>query len=349
MLIKEVDMGMFDSKPEALTSTEMAAGAGRSLGNTFGDVIPGYQSKEQQVVSIMQTVDHSDPAQVNAAYNQILQIDPSAANEYLKQVESFDKSSNSDLTTRIKDIREHANLLGCDYADETQDINGLTCRQRALESYKETVRAGAKETGTVEGVKNFQDIIKTSTEDAGKLRKSINTLRRLKGLSQKIYTGFGAGAVKELKRFGEVFGVNTSAGDMEAFQSGALKVAMDFIHDTKGAISDMEMEMFLNASPGLQKTERGNKLIIRFALEAAEQQQKLSTEMNRFSLKHPGATLSQWNFRADQWLQDNKINISAAFQEAVNDPEYNSSVSDSASQDSDAGSISSQIESIGSM
>jgi hypothetical protein len=82
-------MGMFDSKPEALTSAEMAAGAGRSLGNTFGDVIPGYQSKEQQVVSIMQTVDHSDPDQVREAYNQILQVDPEAASEYLTQAKEF--------------------------------------------------------------------------------------------------------------------------------------------------------------------------------------------------------------------------------------------------------------------
>ncbi len=163
-------MGMFDSKPEALTSAEMAAGAGRSLGNTFGDVIPGYQSKEQQVVSIMQTVDHSNLEEVKQAYNQILQVSPEAAAEYLTQAKEFLDQRTKATTPSSNELKAGSLLDSLAYLESISGtkLTGIEKKQFLARS-KDKVSVG--EWGVVDTAKNvFNSILsnRSMKSDSGK-------------------------------------------------------------------------------------------------------------------------------------------------------------------------------------
>jgi hypothetical protein len=160
-------MGLFDSKPTALTSTEMAAGAGKSLGNMFGDIIPDYQSKEQQVVSIMQTVDHSNIEEVKQAYNQILQVSPEAAAEYLTQATEFLDQRTKAATTTSADGKR-AKLM--DSLRYLQSVTGKTLTEIELGQFlsrsKDTVTVGDQ--GVVDTAKTvFNSIISERSNDNG--------------------------------------------------------------------------------------------------------------------------------------------------------------------------------------
>jgi len=185
------------------------------------------------------------------------------------------------------------------------------------------------------------------------LHSNLLTLGNLKSLVPKIYTGTGQGAVAAWNKIGTVLGFEDATDAQaatEAFRSGGLEVAMQYINATKGAVSDMEMEKFIEASPNLHNTQLGNLFIIEFAIARQKREQKLLSAMNRFSLKHPGATSTQWNIEEDRLLNTEEYDISKKLQKAYdaakNDPKYTGLTTDVNTVDDASTDIQSQIDNL---
>lgn len=121
-------------------------------------------------------------------------------------------------------------------------------------------------------------------------------------------SGLETGALSPLKltltRFSEALGldleelgfggVTTDAGAAEAFNALGTRMALKMTEQTKGAVSDYEMRLFLSAVAQLSQTPEGNRTILEYMerverrkLEAAElvenlsDQGKSATEINR--------------------------------------------------------------------
>ena len=69
-----------------------------------------------------------------------------------------------------------------------------------------------------------------------------------------------------------------SVSDAEALKSLGTEFMLSFVNQTKGSISESENKLFLGASPGLSKTEAGNRQIVK----GMEARAKRSLAMNDF-------------------------------------------------------------------
>jgi len=264
------------------------------------------------------------------------------------------KTTKNTMTPDMKNIRDKAQFeLGCDINDPAIIRDGKNCYQLATESHLKVKRVGQEETGLIGGVKSFQETIADVRENQKTLRINLLTLGNLKSLVPKIYTGTGQGAVAAWNKIGTVLGFEDATDAQaatEAFRSGGLEVAMQYINATKGAVSDMEMEKFIEASPNLHNTQLGNLFIIEFAIARQKREQKLLSAMNRFSLKHPGATSTQWNIEEDRLLNTEEYDISKKLQKAYdaakNDPKYTGLTTDVNTVDDASTDIQSQIDNL---
>ena len=203
------------------------------------------------------------------------------------------------------------------------------CMRRSIQDAEDYKRVGEVEFGNKQGIKNFQTAVGDSLKNQTHIRKQISTLKNLKRLTPQIYTGLGQSGVAAWNKVGTMLGVGKATDAQaatEAFRSNGLEIAMGFIHNTKGAVSDMEMAKFIEASPNLHNTEKGNLLIINFAIAQQDLEKKLNVEMNRFSRSNRSATMADWNFHADSFLNrpENSISnqLQKDFDDAFSDPAY---------------------------
>ena len=133
----------------------------------------------------------------------------------------------------------------------------------------------------------------------------------------QIYTGFGSEAIATpVARIADFFGVDkTMAGKRELFASNAMDMALGYIAQTKGAISDTEFQAFKDATAGLKKTKVGNDLIIRTARAYATYRKNKGAEMARWSARERKAgrtpTQAQWGTHLEEWSnkEENKVKL----------------------------------------
>ena len=100
--------------------------------------------------------------------------------------------------------------------------------------------------------------------------------------SGDLYTGAGGEAYLNLQKVLSVFGAPVDLQSMaagEAFRSKAMSFVLQYISQTKGAISNAEMKKFEAAAMGLGNTELGNRLILDAAKQANTFKRKQATYM----------------------------------------------------------------------
>jgi len=316
----------------------------------------GYQTADQirneKIMEIRQqfpnpTTD-ADFRQIGNAFNNI------GETEYAeKAFDQIKAGSGSDTRGSLqKNVEFMATLNKC-YNFEVGTDEYDTCMNKSFIDVQEYKRPGQEEEGLIGGVKSFQDTIATVRDSQKNLRKNLSTLTSLKSLVPQIYTGTGQSVVAAWNKVGTILGFEDAANAQaatEAFRSGGLEVAMNYIHDTKGAVSDMEMEKFIEASPNLHNTKLGNLFIIEFAIARQKREQKLLSAMNKFSLKHSGATSTQWNIEEDRLLNSEEYDISkklqAAYDAARNDPKYTGLTTDVVSEGDASTDMQSRIDAL---
>lgn len=335
----------------------MAGGMlGQGLGKLAGGVSPQQQA-QNKLDELMKK--HPNPK----TYEEYMALSSEFMTAGMTEMgEKFHKMAQDMKTTKtanymtpdMKNIRDKAQFeLGCDINDPAIIRDGKNCYQLATDAHKIVKRVGTIETGEIEGVKNFQTAIGDVLDKQHQLRGSLATLRNLKKLSSQVYTGMGSGFVEQWNRFGTVLnlpGATNEQAALEAFRSGGLEVAMTYIHNTKGAVSDMEMAKFIEASPNLRNTELGNRLIIAFAIAKQEQQQKLNYAMSAFGRKNKGATMNDWLIEEDRLMQTKEYNIAdkvqSAYDAAINDPKYTGLTTDVETEGDASTDIDAQIDKI---
>lgn len=201
-------------------------------------------------------------------------------------------------------LEDVAQLYNLDLTDPEQ-------LKKADKIFKEQKREGLGTVSAKADITNLSSYVKdTMIPNVKKARDSKGTINRLKGLLPKINTG----AFEEVKLTGkrvlQALGVSDEAMDasianQEAFQSQAFGRVMDYVQETKGAVSNREMDLFARAEVGLTKSKRGNALILEIAERAANTELELQKYYREWKRKNPEAGYSAWQAAEIDWLEQN--------------------------------------------
>ena len=125
------------------------------------------------------------------------------------------------------------------------------------------------------------------SDNASNARSNLPSYRRASALLDTVSTGSLEQAKIEAKKLANAFGVEVdlnniaSAEELQVFLGDQL---MERVAQTKGAVSNKEMELFERFSASFGKTTQGNKQILRFKIAQAERDielQKLAYQMRK--------------------------------------------------------------------
>jgi hypothetical protein len=111
----------------------------------------------------------------------------------------------------------------------------------------------------------FETMIQPLVENSALSQGKIDTANLgIKLLSeQDVQTGVAEDLILNVKGLGnQFFGMDFDISNQELFRNQIEPTMMNFIQNTKGAISDREMAKFQSWSPSLEKTQDGNLKII---------------------------------------------------------------------------------------
>ena len=132
-------------------------------------------------------------------------------------------------------------------------------------------------------------------------RGAQRTIRQMDGIASALdrlesfegTTGVGREEFSKVKNFlNTIFGKGTFDENVLASEELVIveggKIAMTFIEQTKGAITERENAMFKSFAPNLSKTPQGNRLIIAYAKAAAEAQAEESRLASAYRAQNDG-------------------------------------------------------------
>jgi hypothetical protein len=191
------------------------------------------------------------------------------------------------------------------------DLNDPEQLAKADKIFKEQKRQSLGEVSGKADIANLTSYVKdTMIPSVKKARDSKGTINRLKAILPKINTGAFEEVKLGGKRILQALGVSDEAMDdsianQEAFQSQAFGRVMDYVQETKGAVSNREMDLFARAEVGLTKSKKGNALILAIAERAADTELNLQKYYQEWKRKNPEAGYSQWQAAEIAWLEEN--------------------------------------------
>jgi len=264
-----------------------------------------------RVMSVMPKIAESvragDPLAIEAAYEQLKLernakegSDPTAAEQNWTSLSEISKT----ITNRSQLEPSDPTYLSPAKAEEE------------LRAAKVLFGAGEDSYQKQMGKEQAQTMGKLLTTASTKLEQSEPTKRLIQSSLQlldsgDLYTGTGSagyyGLQKVLMAIGapaDVYGAAAS----ESFRSNAMSFVLKYIAQTKGAISNAEMQKFEAAAMGLGNTELGNRLILDLASQAVEFEQGESLHMSKWFDAQDGYPTPQ-AYKAEQqnWRDDNRF------------------------------------------
>lgn len=156
--------------------------------------------------------------------------------------------------------------------------------------------------------KGFFEDYQTYSQAAKDARNKRYRIGRMRDLIKRVSTGRTAGARQYLKSIAKDFGVDLEAWGIEddvaaaeAIGSLSTQFALDYVGQTKGAITEREMDLFAAAAPGLSRTPEGNAILLDMMEEVADREVEVFKMANAYRRKHgqldPGfdAELIKWH------------------------------------------------------
>ena len=304
---------MFDGQgvdgPAPTSAAGMIRGGARSLGKAVLDPMmesQGFASKENRIMEAMKGVNIEDAKSVSDTFSKIMEIDPQAAAE-------FQAAASDSVGTLRKTLDTSAYIIGCNLNDPDKSIAGK-CRKDA---YAHSLNYKRLNEFDKASAINLADDLNVQLELASTAVDDIAQFDQMLTILPQIYTGFGSEAIATpVARIADFFGVDkTMAGKRELFASNAMDMALGYIAQTKGAISDTEFQAFQDATAGLKKTKVGNDLIIRTARAYATYRKNKGAEMARWSAAERSAgrtpTQAQWGTHLEEWSnkEENKVKL----------------------------------------
>ena len=216
------------------------------------------------------------------------------------RISAMSSGSSYDPGTFRKSLNTAALILG--YDPENMDADQRKEAYKLVLDYKrenrwnsESVEALAEEMVAIQTEGNL------ATGEIAKFQQMLTIL-------PEIYTGWGAGAWKTANMLGAMIGLpefTKAAGQMEMFAQGGMEMALKYIQQTKGAVSDREFEAFLASAPGLSRTQLGNQLMLETAMKYAQYNQDKAAEYTRWiaGQKAAGETplYEDWSEHLIEW------------------------------------------------
>jgi|TARA_A100001015_G_C15028980_1_gene732064 hypothetical protein len=129
--------------------------------------------------------------------------------------------------------------------------------------------------------KLHEELAKAATDGRAQNNLTSMFLAKLNKIGKNNY-GVIAGKTLGLRRIGDELGIryDSNLADQEVVQMLGTRIAMKLIGQTKGAITEMEMRLFLAASPGLSQTFEGAQLQAKLLERIANQNINLSRDYN---------------------------------------------------------------------
>ena len=239
------------------------------------------------------------------------------------RISAMSSGSSYDPGTFRKSLNTAALILGYDPdnmdADQRKEAYNLVLDYKRENRWNsESVEALAEEMVAIQTEGNL------ATGEIAKFQQMLTIL-------PEIYTGWGAGAWKTANMLGAMIGLpkfTEAAGQMEMFAQGGMEMALKYIQQTKGAVSDREFEAFLASAPGLSRTQLGNKLMLETAMKYAQYNQDKAAEYTRWiaGQKAAGETplYEDWSAHLIEWSnkEENiiKLPTEADIENAINAP-----------------------------
>ena len=112
--------------------------------------------------------------------------------------------------------------------------------------------------------------------------------------------------------------------DKEMFFSLSTAKVMEYTSMTKGAISDAEMSLFIQAATGLGKTTEGNRMLLEFAQQGALAVERMAKHMRAWKAeqKAKNITISYSDYKAEEERYRNSEENAAFFKPIVNSEEW---------------------------
>lgn len=155
---------------------------------------------------------------------------------------------------------------------------------------------------------NRLDDERNEAKSASRLKDAISVMRQAQ--ENAGYTGVGGEFYDKADQVlegisGGYVGLPGSPEARAVLKSGGLKFVMEQVEASKGAISDKEMEIFRQASPGLGQTPAGNKILLDIAEKVADRQLLRLQEMELWRSER--GSLDGFESAWSQWIKENPI------------------------------------------
>lgn len=205
------------------------------------------------------------------------------------------------------------------FAEKT---DGITPYQQAQLGLREREVAAAEQRAnrpdTQVTIDNKQDseIAKLSAKDyqaivgnAAKASKEMATIGTLEKLSDKAFSGAGAGALLAGAKLLKQAGIDTEGlTESEVYEKVSNTLVLDKSQQMSGALSNADMMFLQNTVPDLTTSKEGRKLTFDIGKKLAQREKdvaKLATEFRKAN----GGSFDSGEFQAylDQWKEENPL------------------------------------------
>jgi ribosome-binding protein aMBF1 (putative translation factor) len=150
-------------------------------------------------------------------------------------------------------------------------------------------------------------------ESAGKANQALTRVNRTRQLLKQVNTGTLGSAKTAAKSLAKDLGVDLAqlniqddAGAAQALSAMSTQAALDFVQQTKGSISNAEMDLFAKAVPSLSRTPEGNELILEMQEKIAKNQIEVA-KLAREYRKNKGRIDEGFGDVLDQYHQKNPL------------------------------------------
>ena len=177
-------------------------------------------------------------------------------------------------------------------------------------------RAGRPDTQVTIDNKQDTEIAKLSAKDyqtivgnASKASKEIATIGTLEKLSEKAFSGTGAGALLAGAKLLDQAGIKTEGlTESEVYEKVANTLVLDKSQQMAGALSNGDMAFLQNTVPGLNTSKESRKLTFDIGKKLAQREKdvaKLATEFRKAN----GGPFDSGEFQVylDQWKEENPL------------------------------------------
>ena len=229
------------------------------------------------------------------------------------------KSGTSDMenAAAFKVARLELEKLLAD-GDISQDqFNIRMSRQSSMFGGGVDQRLGAQATQNAKGLQKSLDESQEGIK--GVSRKIAQYNQSLAILDTGVFVGTGANLVQGARSLAVAMGVANEdtivdEANYARFQSLAIDAAMDYIAQTKGAVSDREMALYAKAAQGTDKSPEANRIIIETAKKTAQWKKSkdlaLNTWVSESSSKFPSS--ADLKVFEAKWEKANTLDLTGA-------------------------------------